>query len=271
MDYIQALIMGVLQGITEWLPVSSSGQVMLALMNVFSIPPEKAYSYALLMHLGTLMALLFKFRYEFSRILMKLLAFRWEEEETFLFYSTLFTALVGLPIYRAFKGIVGGLNLEAVNAFIGVALIITGLMIKKAKETPIEHIEINKGLKSSKEEVSIVDAIIAGVAQGVAILPGISRSGATIGALLLLGVRQEKAVRLSFLMAIPAISGALFLESTAIDEPVAVSAVAVVSAFIVSLLTLEVMLKLAERLNFSKFCMVFGSIALIASLLGVLV
>lgn len=270
MDYIEAVIMGILQGFAEWLPISSSGQVMLALINLFAVSPEKAYSYALLLHFGTLFAVLFKFRYELGRILMNLVTFRWGEEETFLFYSTLFTAVVGLPLYKAFKTIVASLNVEAVNGIVGFALILTGIILSKSKEKPKDEIE-QIVPKRRKEEVTIVEAMIAGVAQGIAVLPGLSRSGMTIGALLLLGVEQKKAVRLSFLMAVPAIFGALFLELQAVNEPITVSLVAVLSAFIVSLLALEGMLKLAEKLNFSRFCIVFGSIAVIASLMGVLI
>ncbi|RLF79258.1 undecaprenyl-diphosphate phosphatase, partial [Thermococci archaeon] len=81
MEYYQAIFIGILQGITEWLPISSSGQMVLFLINLLKIPPEQAYSYSLLLHLGTLMALLFKFRYDLGRILLKLILFRWEEEE----------------------------------------------------------------------------------------------------------------------------------------------------------------------------------------------
>lgn len=270
MDYIEAVIMGILQGFAEWLPISSSGQVMLALINLFAVSPEKAYSYALLLHFGTLFAVLFKFRYELGRILINLVTFRWGEEETFLFYSTLFTAVVGLPLYKAFKTIVASLNVEAVNGIVGFALILTGIILSKSREKPKDEIE-QIVPKRRKEEVTIVEAMIAGVAQGIAVLPGLSRSGMTIGALLLLGVEQKKAVRLSFLMAVPAIFGALFLELQAVNEPITVSLVAVLSAFIVSLLALEGMLKLAEKLNFSRFCIVFGSIAVIASLMGVLI
>jgi len=272
MEYYQAIFIGILQGITEWLPISSSGQVVLFLINLLKIPPEQAYSYSLLLHLGTLMALLFKFRYDLGRILLKLILFRWEEEERFLFYSTLFTGIIGLPIYKTFKMITSSFNGEAINGIIGIALILTGIILKKAQEAPLEKLE--KGLKKEKEDVTIFDAIVAGVAQGIAVIPGISRSGMTIGSLLLLGVRQEKAIKLSFLMAIPAITGALFLELPEISstsEPLALPLTAVMSAFVVSLLMIEAMLKIARRLDFSKFCIFFGFIALVVSLLGVLI
>lgn len=272
MEYYQAIFIGLLQGITEWLPISSSGQVMLLLINFLKIPPEQAYSYSLLLHLGTLMALFFKFRYDLGRILLKLVLFRWEEEERFLFYSTLFTGIIGLPIYKTFKIVASSFNGEAINGVIGIALILTGIILKKAQEAPLEKLE--KGLKKEKEEVTIFDAIVAGVAQGVAVIPGISRSGMTVGTLLLLGVKQEKAVRLSFLMAIPAITGALFLELPTVSstsEPLTLPLAAIITAFVVSLLMIEIMLEIAKRLDFSKFCIFFGFIALIASLLGVLV
>ena len=271
MDYYQAIFIGIFQGITEWLPISSSGQVMLLFINFLKITPEEAYSYSLLLHLGTLMALFFKFRYELGKILFKFILFRWEEKEKFLFYSTLFTALIGFPLYKAFKMLASSFNAEAINGIIGVALILTGIILKKTRETPLERLE--KGLKKEKDEVTIFDAIVAGIAQGISVVPGISRSGMTIGSLLLLGVKQEKAVEFSFLMAVPAILGALFLEFPEVSrssEDISLPLISIFSAFIASLLMIDVMLKIAKRLNFSKFCIFFGFIALIASILGVL-
>ncbi|GAB6102601.1 undecaprenyl-diphosphate phosphatase [Thermococcus atlanticus] len=264
MDYVQAAIIGILRGITEWLPVSSSGQAMLTVMNTFGITPEEAHSYTILIQMGALLALFYRFRYDFGKILMNLLTLRWGEEESFLFYSTLFTAAVGLPLYRAFGGFSDSSTPEIINGLIGAALIATGLMMR----APLERVE--RGIRRGKEEVTVIDAIIAGVAQGAALIPGISRSGMTIGVLLFLGVDRRKAVRMSFLMAIFAITGALFIEGESVAQPVPLSLTAVLSSFAVSLLMMEVILRLAEKLDFSRFCMLFGAVALIAAVMGVL-
>lgn len=269
MDYATAALLGLLQGVTEWLPISSSGQTMLAMMNLLGIPPEDAYALAMTLHLGTLMAVLWKFRYDLGEILLHLARFRIGEDERFLVYSTLFTALVGYPVYKALTARLGDMNLELANAFIGILLIFTGVFIHKTKEHPIVRKEREVGIKND-DEVGIAEAIAAGIAQGVAVLPGVSRSGMTVGTLLLFGTEQRKALRLSFLMAVPAILGALFLEMPKEPLPPDLSIVAVMTSFVVSLLSLEVMLKLAEKLDFSKFCFLFGGIALILGVLGVL-
>ncbi|WP_048151963.1 undecaprenyl-diphosphate phosphatase [Palaeococcus ferrophilus] len=269
MDYATAALMGLLQGVTEWLPISSSGQTMLAMMNFLDIPPGEAYSLAMTLHLGTLMALLWKFRFDLGEIFLRLIRFRVGEEERFLVYSTLFTALVGYPAYKALTTRLEGMNLELANALIGVLLIFTGFFLHRTKEHPVVKKEREAGIRSDSE-VGIAEAIAAGIAQGIAVLPGVSRSGMTVGTLLLFGTEQRKALRLSFLMAVPAILGALFLEMPKEPLPLDLSLVAVLTSFVVSLASLEVMLKLAEKLDFSKFCFLFGGIALIAGLMGVL-
>ncbi len=261
MDYVQAVIIGILQGIVQWLPINSSGHVMNTVITMLGMSPAEAYSYLILFHMGALLALFYRFRYDLGKILMNLMTFRWGEEESFLFYSTLFTFVVGLPLY---KGIKGYINPEIINGLIGIILVFTGLMMR----APLEN--VGKSIRQSKEEVTVADALIAGLAQGISIIPGISRSGMTVGALLFLGVDQKKAVRMSFLMGIFAITGLLFLHRESVALPLTVSLTAVLSAFIISLLMLEVLTKLAEKLDFSKFCIVFGFIAVIMAVLGVL-
>ncbi|WP_461866436.1 undecaprenyl-diphosphate phosphatase [Thermococcus sp.] len=261
MDYTQAVIMGILQGLVQWLPINSSGHVMDTIITILGMSPSEAYSYLILFHMGALLALFYKFRYDLGKILMKLLRFRWEGEESFLFYSTLFTFVIGIPLYKGFKSCI---NPEIINGLIGIILVLTGLR----RQAPLER--VGKEIRQSKEEVTVVDALIAGLAQGIAVIPGISRSGMTIGALLFLGIDQKKAVRMSFLMAVFAITGSLFLEGKSLTQPLSLSLTAVLSSFAVSLLMMEAILKLAKKLDFSKFCMVFGVIATVMALLGVL-
>ncbi|WP_461865135.1 undecaprenyl-diphosphate phosphatase [Thermococcus sp.] len=269
MDYVQAAVMGILHGIAEWLPMSTSGQTMFAAVNLFGISPEELYSYSILIQMGALLALFYKFRYDFGKILMNLLTLRWGEEESFLFYSTLFTIVIGAPLHRLFMEAVSPVNPEIINGLLGIVLIVTGVRMKKSRKAPLERAK--RGVGGSKEEVTVVDAIIAGVVQGIAFIPGISRSGMTIGALLLLGVDQKKAVRMSFLMAIFAITGLMFLERESAAQPLPLSLTAVISAFAVSLLMLEIITRLAEKLNFSRFCVLFGAIAFVIAVLGVLI
>jgi len=167
-------------------------------------------------------------------------------------FKMLASSFIGFPLYKAFKMLASSFNAEIINGIIGVALILTGIILKKTRETPLERLE--KGLKKEKDEVTIFDAIVAGIAQGISVVPGISRSGMTIGSLLLLGVKQEKAVEFSFLMAVPAILGlgALFLEFPEVSrssEDISLPLISIFSAFIVSLLMIDVMLKIAKRLH----------------------
>ena len=261
MNFFQAIFIGFIQGITEWLPISSSGQVMLVLINLFKIPSLYAYEYSLILHLGTFFALVLKFRKELIKITFNFFSFKWKETEKFLFFSTIFTGIVGLPIYIIFKTITISFNPELINGIIGLALIFTGIVLYKGKKA-----------LSVRENISFSDSIVAGICQGISIIPGISRSGMTIGSLLIKGINQKKAVKLSFLMAIPAIIGIFFIEIPEYSShiPLFLMLLALLSSFIFSFLTIEIMLKIAQKLNFSKFCFFFGIIAIMVSTISFL-
>ncbi|RMF90917.1 MAG: undecaprenyl-diphosphate phosphatase [Methanobacteriota archaeon] len=248
MNLLEGLFLGVLQGITEWLPVSSSGQSMLFLINVLHISPEEAFSISATLHLGSLFAVLYYFRRRLSEI------FRGDRELLrFLVIATVASGAVGLPAYLLLKGLFTSASGEAVTMFIGVMLIITGMVLK------------NTG-KTARREVGAKEAALAGGAQGFSVLPGISRSGTTIAALLLQGVEQETALYLSFLLAIPAIAGLVAIESgqRMVNAPVALG---VASSFLVSLVTMHYFIGLAKRIDFSNFCIAVGSLAFFIPLL----
>jgi undecaprenyl-diphosphatase len=248
MNILEGVFLGVLQGITEWLPISSSGQSMLFLINVLHIPPEEAFSISVTLHLGSLFAVVYYFRAKLREVLLKdrnLLSF--------LVFASLASAAVGFPIYVKVRELFSSVSGEAVTMFIGVMLIITGIVLK------------NTG-KAARQEFSNRDALVVGGAQGIAILPGISRSGMTIATLLLRGIEQETALHLSFLLAIPAIFGLVVVESSSVvlSAPVLVG---VATSFVVSLILMHYFLALAKKIDFSGFCIAVGSFAFFVPLL----
>ena len=243
MNIIEGLFLGVLQGITEWLPISSSGQSMLVLINILKIPPDEAFSISIALHLGSLFAVLYYFRGELLGISKN------RELLISLIIATIISGIVGLPLYFGVKRFVSGISGEAVTMLIGLMLIITGLILRSRK--PI-----------TKKELNPINAAITGAAQGAAVLPGISRSGTTIAALLLQEIEQETALRFSFLLAIPAILGLFFFESMnsgiVFHPPVMAG---IVSSFIMSLATMHYFIKIAKDVDFSKFVIIVGVIA----------
>lgn len=265
MDFIQALLLGLLQGIAEWLPISSSGQAMLAMVNLLGVEPEAALSIAFFLHLGSLMAVLVYFREDLLAMLRSAVSQSDDARErrtlSFLIYSTLATGIVGVPLYFAAKESFARIG-EGVNLIIGVALLLTALVLRLSPASGTRSVE----------GAALRDMLLAGVAQGIAVVPGISRSGITIAALLMLRFRGDEALRLSFLMAVPAIAGANVLSMlTGTEGAIAVELLtaSIAAAFIASLTGIRFLLGAARRLRFEYFCAFFGVLAVLAGILAV--
>ena len=260
MDIIQAVLLGILQGITEWLPISSSGQVVLSLIEFLNVNAEAAFSLAIALHIGTMLAVVVKYREDILDIFKKL---SWKDNLTrFIIVSTIFTGIIGIPVYFLLKSIfVYG---EFANALIGILLIITGIILYISKKIKLGNVGVsNLGYK---------EMAVAGAAQGISILPGISRSGTTIAAMLLMGVRQDIALKLSFIMSIPAVLGAVTLDFAGGDFIVSTFGlteiiIGIITAFIFGYLTMDILVKIAHKIRFDIFCILFGIIAILAFLL----
>lgn len=266
MDLISSLFLGFLQGITEWLPISSSGQVVLGMIKSMGVSPEAALSFAFYLHLGTLLAVVLKFRGEVYGVLRSLPRFRSDKLTMFLIVSTLFSALTGIPAYRMmyqfFKQ--NREQGELITVVVGLFLILTGVIL---------YFSRNRGKTRELRDINFLDMAIVGLAQGFTVLPGISRSGVTVAALLFRGVEQENALRLSFLMSIPAVLGLIFFnilsgETGSIEIQGMMAGI--IAAFLFGYLTIDLLMRFAKRVRFDLFCIVFGLLAVIFGLLNYL-
>ena len=262
MSYIEAIILGVIQGLTEFLPVSSSGHLELAkvILGDDSVPQESLL-FTVVLHFATALSTIVIFRKEILQIFKGLFQFRWNEETQFslkIIASMIPTAFVGLYFEEEVASLFGGQIL-----LVGFMLFITALLLLLADKA-----------KDTTKKVSFFNAIVIGVSQAIAILPGISRSGATISTSVLLGVDRSKAARFSFLMVVPLIvgkvikdvsGGEISFESTEI-LPLAIGFIA---AFVSGLFACKWMIALVKKSKLSYFaiyCAVIGSIAIIYSL-----
>ena len=194
MGILEAIILGVIQGLTEFLPVSSSGHLELAkeILNISA--QEQNLLMTISLHAATALSTVFIFRKDILEIFNGLLQLKWNEEFKFslkIILSMLPAALVGLFFESEIEQLFGGQIL-----LVGFMLMVTGLLLFLADQA-----------KKTNRKVGFVNAILIGVSQAVAILPGISRSGATISTSVLLGIDREKAARFSFLMVVPLIFG----------------------------------------------------------------
>jgi len=200
---IEAIILGVVQALTEWLPISSTGHLRLV-ENFFGL--ELPILFDVILHVGTLIVILIFFRKEVGKMLSSIAHLDFKNE-----YGKMVPLIIVGVIPTLLIGIVFGRLIEDTfqDIFpIAIALIICGLILYSAKAG-----------KEKTDSISYTTAVMIGIAQGIAIIPGISRSGTTITVALILGIERKRAFRFSFFLSIPAILGALGLTLyTELDE-----------------------------------------------------
>jgi len=271
MDPIQAVSLGILQGLTEFLPVSSSGHLVL-LQNAFGIKePELLFDISV--HIGTLVAVCIVFFTEIKNILVSLIRLpsllRSSQSLKNLFNENADIRLAGLIVLGSIPTAVLGLifhevanQLFAGVGMVGVMLLITGTLLWITRKIPLTGRSIR--------EMTFKDAIGIGVVQGLAIIPGISRSGSTISVALFLKIDRETAGRYSFLLSIPAMIGALILalvsDSIHNSLPAGIILLASAIAAVVGYMALKILLRLVKegRLYlFAPYCWIAGCVALI--------
>ncbi|VVB53657.1 Undecaprenyl-diphosphatase [uncultured archaeon] len=262
MDTVSVFLLGALQGVLEWLPVSSSGQSVLILTRLLHVDPQAALEWAFYLHAGTLLAVLIKFKDDIRMMLLAPGEARSGSTLRFVVVGTLTTAVVGTPVFLLLHESFGSFNGEVVTGLVGLFLVVTGLVIYRGRRLP-------QGLRDV-QSARLSDMVFLGVIQGIAVVPGISRSGTTVAAFLSRGFRQDEALRMSFIMSAPAVFGLLGLEFIKSGFSVVsfqVAATGVLAAFVFGYLTLDVLLGLAHKIRFDVFCIVFGSFAVLLSVL----
>ena len=266
----EQFVLGTIQGIAEWLPVSSEGLIVLARTNLFPADLSLADTIreALFLHLGTLLAGLVYFRHEVGKLFLAVIRPRSAEPETkalflFLFIATLISGFIGFVIAEGENHTIGPLIAEyttIINASIGAMLLFTGGLLLLSKR--------QKGTRRTASGLSIVDAVVLGVVQAFTIVPGLSRSGLTVSALLLRGIKEVDALRVSFLMSLPIV----FAANIVFNLPLLMQMdtehfIGLLASFIFGLLTIHALLAFAHQVNFGKFVIAFGLLLLLAALL----
>ena len=261
MGIIEAVILGIVQGLTEFLPVSSSGHLEIAKELLSVSEQEQNLLMTIVLHAATALSTIIIFRKDITIIIAGLFQFKWNEEAQFsvkIILSMIPAAIVGLFFEDEIESLFGGQIV-----LVGSMLLLTGLLLFLADKA-----------KKTDKKVSILNSILIGIAQAIAILPGISRSGATICTSVLLGVDREKAARFSFLMVVPLIlgkmakdmlSGDLATESTNILPLI----FGFIAAFITGLAACKWMIRLVKKSQlkyFAYYCFAVGIISIVAKL-----
>ena len=262
MNYLEAIILGIIQGITEFLPISSSGHLEIV-KTIFGnqSSAEESLFLTLSLHVATALSTIVFFRKDILYLFQELMKFKWNESTQFslkIILSMIPAVFVGLFL----KNSIEVLFLQNM-VLVGGMLCITGVILFWADKA-----------KKSTKDVSIKNALILGLIQAIAILPGISRSGSTISAAVLLGTDREKAARFSFLMVLPLIFGSMaktVIDSRQLSQNIDLLPLIVgfIFAFITGLLACKWMIILVKNSKlkyFSFYCLLVGGTALIYGL-----
>ena len=255
------IIAGIIQGILEWIPISSEGFLFIY-FTAIGMNPIYAFVLSVAFHLPTAIAAFIYFHRDFKKLI--LLKFG-DKTVEFLVISTISTAITAIPLYIAYKSTLSALESTIKEAsvivflIVGFTMVATGFFVKS----------VNRKISYKKiEEGDILDYFLVGLIQGLAIIPGVTRSGVTMAALIWRRFDKEDVIRGSFLMA-PIVSlGALFLELILGDIEVSQITsnhilLSLTVALIVSLLTIDGILKIVRNLSYWKFLIFIGVLMII--------
>lgn len=259
MTIIESIILGIVQGLTEFLPVSSSGhlEIVKAILGDTSVPQESLLM-TVVLHAATALSTIVIFRKEIGELVMGLFQFKNNDQFKYslkIVASMIPAAVIGVLFDEEIESLFGGQLL-----LVGCMLILTAGLLFLADKA-----------KKTDKAVSMPNAITIGVAQAIAILPGISRSGATISTAVLLGIDREKAARFSFLMVVPLILGKVAkdmlsgdIASSQIESASLI--VGFLAAFLAGLVACKWMIALVKKSQlkyFSFYCFAVGLGAII--------
>lgn len=262
MSLFEAIVLGIVQGLTEFLPVSSSGHLELtkAILGDNSVP-EESLLMTVVLHAATALSTIVIFRKDIIELLTGLFQFKNNEQFKYslkIVISMVPAALVGILFEDEIEQLFGGQIL-----LVGLMLLVTGTLLFLADKA-----------KNTSKSVSTSNAVLIGISQAIAILPGISRSGATISTSVLLGVDRQKAARFSFLMVVPLILGKMAKDLASGDlmasqTETSLLVVGFIAAFIAGLIACQWMIGLVKKSQlkyFSYYCYVVGIAAIIYTL-----
>lgn len=261
MEAWESAVLGLVQGLTEFLPVSSSGHLELAkaILGDNSVP-EESLLFTVILHFATALSTLVVFRKDVWVIVSGLLKFKWNEETRFsikIIVSMIPAVIVGVLFEEQLESLFGR-NI----AFVGSMLLVTALLLW-----------LTDRARNTGKPVSYKNSFIIGIAQAIAILPGISRSGATISTSVLVGNDKSKAARFSFLMVVPLIFGKIAKDIVSGDlstetANLSVLGLGFIVAFVSGLFACTWMITLVRKSKlrwFALYCVVIGLTAIIVS------
>ena len=273
MEILLYIFSGIIQGLLEWIPVSSKSNLVIFLMHFGNFSLSSAFNIAIMLHIGTVIAAIVYFRKDIIELLkpqvIKSLFSRSPSHDfyrnksrylKFLIVVLFFTFLIMGPLYLLFRTSLDQLNLSVILLAIGLLLIAVGYFQYRSRKT--REREVNFSNKN---------ATVLGVLQGLTIIPGISRSGMTTSTLLFEGFNAEDAFKISFLLSIPTVIigevGLAIINGFVLSGNILLGIL--ISGFI-GYFMIDVIIRLAKKVDFSYFCMGLGFIYLLIYLLSII-
>lgn len=262
MDYLEAFILGIIQGLTEFLPVSSSGHLELG-KEILGVEAKESLIFTVVVHGATVLSTIFIFWKEILQIIKGLFEFKWNFETKYvamIIVSMIPVAIVGLFFKEQVEGLFTGNIL-----LVGSMLIVTGVLLS-----------FTYLAKTNTGNISFKSAFLMGIAQAIAVIPGISRSGSTIATGIMLGNKKDEVAKFSFLMVLVPIIGANIKDifdgsfTTTTDISSGVLIVGFLAAFISGLLACKWMIDIVKRgklIYFAIYCFIIGIAAISYALL----
>ncbi|MFH1769039.1 MAG: undecaprenyl-diphosphate phosphatase [Parcubacteria group bacterium] len=264
---LESIITGAIQGIFEWLPVSSGGIIVLTKVYIFgnSESAVDLIRFALFLHIGTVAAAIVYFRRDVIHLIKSLFSFSESKERTkrliaFLIVSSVVTGILGIVLLD----MIGSAESEIMTSsriftiFVGILLVITAVL------------QFKKGSGGLKNESNLTtgDGIFMGIMQGIAALPGLSRSGLTVASLMLRKFNDTTALKVSFLMSIPVVIGGNILVNFDKFQTFSMeSFISLVTAFVMGLITIHLLLVVARKVQFGYFVLGFAILTFLAATL----
>ncbi|MGN0254036.1 MAG: undecaprenyl-diphosphate phosphatase [Lachnospiraceae bacterium] len=291
MTIVQAIILGVIQGLTEFLPVSSSGHLAI-MKNILRVDLETGALYDVLLHVATLVAICIVMRKDIAKLILEFISIVRDVFTNFLIFidrithkddqyyikimSSAYRRFVVLIIVSSIPTAIIGFLLNDIIETVENELLVPGICLIATAVIILISDFLADGTKKPKD-ATVYDAFAIGTAQGIATLPGLSRSGTTITACILCGFDRKFAVKYSFIMSMPAIFGALILKLSKISSEtvtggdIAVYIVGMVIAAVVGYFALIFTTKLVQKKSFKYFafyCFGIGVVSIIAYIIS---
>jgi undecaprenyl-diphosphatase len=270
---LYSIIIGIIQGVSEWLPISSKTQIIVSSTYLLKLTFQEAYAFGLFMEVGTLAAAIIYFRRDMLKLVQVLAGSRDRMKRKLFSYVlivTVITGLIGVPLYLIAESVTG--------IALGIPMLVLGLiLIGDAALIRYSRKRKEKGVTPRKlENLTVKDYLLVGITQGISSLPGVSRSGITTSTMLLLNVEPDEAFRLSFTAGIFASAGAFALTLVASRHSVAASiagigltglVVAIVTSTVISLFLIDFLIKVASKQKITYLTAGLGVIAIASGLI----